>query len=64
MRLAVVKPETRDEWMAVWTALQQYVDNSDPEEIGSPLPPEEARVFEAAKTILARFDAAMAELVA
>lgn len=52
MRLEI---KTKVEFEALWTALQQYVDNNDPEECGADN--SDPAVFEAAQRLLAKCDA-------
>lgn len=57
--LRQVKVESVDEWKVLWEALAQYVENSDPEEIGFGTTEEQKKNHEIAQILLNRFDAEM-----
>jgi hypothetical protein len=52
-------PHNRDEFMAVWTALAQFVENNDPDDCN--FTDEDRRVFNAAECMMRRFDAVAAK---
>lgn len=56
---ALLLIEGRDAFMAVWTALTQYIENQEPEEEWTA---EVRREVEAARTLIAQCDKIMAQL--
>lgn len=55
--------KTRDDLHAVWNALQQFIDNSDPDECAEELDAATLRQRDAALALRDQCDAAIAALV-